>query len=228
MDLNYIVIFLVLVLSIIEIYEKKGKRFPPWVFQFIIILTISVAILQIIITNQEEKIENYSKNSGQFLKSESDAQVITYKFGSNVTLYGSQNQIIYGRNGAMWPGNCDKELLSSKIENNEFKISASLYDKDDNIVVKIESNEWTVNPKYMWDKNFDSNAFEVIDDKGNVEMQIEKNGTVVMVRGDFYCNGHRDIIDDNGIFGAKTSDKSMIRPLFRYPSLDHPSERIKI
>lgn len=222
-----IIVFLILgILGLIkEIQREKGEKVHSLIF-LIFIFIILLAIIQGIIKYQEDEKAKYSANSGLILEgiSNSNVQNITYLVGPTKVV-GFQNRTIFGKNGVVSISFCEDDILSTRIEYGKLKISSVLRDKDGHIVARILSNEWTVNPKFMWDKNFDNEAFEVIDDKNNIILQVLLYGDTVRIRGDFYCSGNRIFIDDNG-WHFNPSKKLSIEPIFKYPSIDHPGERI--
>jgi len=223
MSFDYLLIIVLLISAIISlINEKKSEKekiIPNWIIVFLIII---VAIIQGYNIYQEEQMEKYSAGTGSLALSESEFQNLTYIIGSN-KISGVQNRTLFGRDG-VYDLFCDKEIISTRIVEGELKVSAFLYDENDNVIARIVSNEWTVNPKFMWDKNFDTEGFEIVDDKLNALLQIEKHGNVVELRGDFYCNGIRFFIDDGGIM-TNPKEGLTIKPMFRYPAVKYPGER---
>ena len=221
---DYLLIILIFFSAILTwINENKREDsplIPSWIFLFIIIL---VVIIQGNLIYQKDQMEKHSAETGLLAINDSEFQNIIYKIGSNEFI-GFQNQTIIGRDGK-FSVPCDKEILSTKIVEDKLKISSFLYDENGHIIAKIVSNEWTVNPKFMFDKNFDTDGFEVIDDKDNVILQIEKHGNVVEIRGDFYCNGMKIYINDTQIT-INTKEESTIIPMFRYPAINYHGERI--
>jgi len=227
---DYILLILLLISSIIgliiEMRREKGGKIPGWIFYIIFIVIILSAIIQVYNITLKENEEKYSANSGTLSVSASNNEKITYLLGT-VTITGFQNVNIFGGKTSGAFGGCDINVLSSQIENGTLKINALLYDKDGNIAVKIVSNEWTVNPKFMWDKNFDNNGFEIVDDKDNIILQIVLvSGNVIRINGDFYCGGMEYFINNKGVIINPGDEKSTVEPIFKYPAINHPGERI--
>jgi len=77
---------------------------------------------------------------------------------------GSQGQSLLGMFG-------DNELVIS-IERGRLKVSTKIRDTHGELVAEIIGNEWKLRNQNLWDRNYDKNALEVRDGKGDVVLQI--------------------------------------------------------
>ena len=114
------------------------------------------------------------------------------------------------------------------------KISTIIRDKEGKILVKLDRNEWQVNPNKIYDKNFDKTAVEVINEEGEVILQAFFDGEGVQFAGIFYQeDGWRIALgpseDGNGVIEKRPPGEKIqasFKPIFRYRSEEHPGERI--
>jgi len=63
--------------------------------------------------------------------------------------------------------------LSLKIVDGKLLVSASVFDETGKFVCKIVDNEWIVNQNNYFERNYDDNGVEVIDQKGNVVLSAD-------------------------------------------------------
>ena len=115
-------------------------------------------------------------------------------------------------------------------EEGKLKVSATVRDKDGKIIAIIKGNEWTVPPQaQIVDKNFDDNAFEVIDAYNRVVMQVSMVGECALLSGVFYKeDGSAAIVANGGVYIAPPGESipyDILKPIFLYPSDRHLGER---
>lgn len=65
----------------------------------------------------------------------------------------------------------DNELVIS-IEKGRLKLSTQIRDTHGELVAEIIGNEWKLRKENLWDRNYDKNALEVRDAKGDVVLQV--------------------------------------------------------
>jgi len=122
-----------------------------------------------------------------------------------------------------------------KLENGYIKVSATVRDEDGKYLAGITDNNWdTTIPPTILDKNFDKNAFEVVDSYKKVVLQVNFVGKYANISGIFYGrNGSAMVLSNGGMeIGPATliiPDKThnIIEPIFVYPSKNHLGERVK-
>lgn len=79
-------------------------------------------------------------------------------------------------------------------EDEHVKMNAVIRDSSGNILARLAGNEWQVNLKHTFDRNYDTNGIEVLDERGDVIMQAD-------VRGHETMNGVRHLaVSFCGIF----------------------------
>ncbi len=131
------------------------------------------------------------------------------------------------------------------IDSNELKVSALIRDKSGGIITKLEANEWQVNPNKIFDRNFDDKGVEVINNEGDVILQVDVKGyeklpdgseaVVVKFKGVFtHADGWRFILggyENTTIFmqtiaPSLSEQRVLFDKIFKYPSELHPGERL--
>lgn len=235
MNLNYIIIILVFFLAIIELAKDKyfEGKVPSWLIFLIIILLLSAAMINIVITKQEEEEKKYSKYSG-LISGELKNKSIIYP----VINFGGAKFVLTGGSNALPFKHLGKPIIDDPIEvwieNNELKISAVVRDESGKIMSKLKANEWQVNPNNVLDRNFDKNAVEVINEKGEVILQADFNGKEVNFAGIFTRqDGWKVAVGpapsgEGGMFVFTPPNEDIkvsFNKIFRYPSEQHPGER---
>lgn len=224
MNLNYVIIILGLILAII--YFTKDKylegKIPDWLFLVVIIILLATAVTNVYITQQEEEKEKYSEYSG----------VISGELKNKSIAYPS---IKLGTAKLVWQGPEGEPIfligndpIRVWIEEGELKISTVIRNEDGKIIARLEANEWQVNPNLIFDRNFDKEAVEVINEKGEVILQAEFDGESVQFAGIFYReDGWRIALGYNIIESRPPSERiqASFEPIFKYPSKNHPGER---
>jgi hypothetical protein len=137
-------------------------------------------------------------------------------------------------------------VFKAWIENNQVYINTDVVDSTGALIARIIKNEWAINPSKRWDKNFDDNGLEVIDNGGNVVFQIDIIQNKIRLQGMFYnMRGDATIISDmplgptrrktvtqtwmNEGYPFPLSPQIMlkdIKPNFKYPSKLNKGERV--
>jgi len=232
MNLNYVIIILVFILAIIELAKDryfKGKV-PSWLIILIIVLLLFTAVINIYVTKQEEEKEKYSKSSGMIsgeLKNKSIIYPVIKLGGAKFVWKGQLGEPIF------LIGN---DPLKVWIEEDQLKISTMIRGKNGNIIAKLDANEWQVtdDPNLKWDRNFDERGVEIINEKGEVVLQVQFDGESVQFAGIFYREdgwkvalGPSDM-DRGGVIEIKPPNEKItvsFEPLFKYPSERHHGER---
>jgi hypothetical protein len=109
-------------------------------------------------------------------------------------------------------------------ENNRLMFDVAVHDEDGKLICSIVRNEWRFNPDGNYDRNYDINAFEIIDSDGIPLLQIQfKEVNQVYFGGYVPKKGQYDIYTPNGTIYAidKETAKAEVRRIFMYPSSDN-------
>lgn len=119
------------------------------------------------------------------------------------------------------------------------KVSTTIYDSKGRLVAELVNNEWQMNKKASFDRNFTDEALEVRDLSGDIILQVRLLEDCVQLQGKCYgpngkgvaiYRGVRANGNPNGIIettgGKHTRLMAKIVPVFRYPSKMYLGERL--
>jgi len=222
LNLNYLLVFFSTIVAILLLIYRKyfKKKMPNWLFTVILIFLIGSLGTNVYIIWQEEEMKKYSRYSGEISGTE-DIVYPSIKLGTAEFVWtGPEGEpmIVIGN-----------DSIKVWIEDEELKISTVIRDEDGKIIAKLEANEWQVNPNLIFDRNFDTKAVEVINQKGEIVLQAEFDGESVLFAGVFYReDGWRVALGYNVIEIRPPGEpiQTTFPPMFKYPSELHPGERI--
>jgi hypothetical protein len=131
--------------------------------------------------------------------------------------------------------------LRLEMGDDGIEISTVIRDRNDRLVVQVDKNHWFVPPNASTDKNYTDDALEVKDEGGHVVFQTHILSDRIQLRGEWHdafgggvqigeCQLSEKIGGCIRVFGPnlpeKTS-KTLIDPIFEYPSIDHWGEFLK-
>lgn len=117
------------------------------------------------------------------------------------------------------------------------QLGLKLYNKRGALVAEIDGNRWFVKRELLYDLNFDSEAIEVRDEEGDIQLQIvfyENMIQLSMVNyraglGGTYWGASEKGPNGGGYMGPVLENgKSPVKipPLFKYPSVEFRGERL--
>jgi len=129
--------------------------------------------------------------------------------------------------------------ITITLKNESIVVSADFRSLDGEIVAKIVENEWQINPGNKFDRNYDDNAFEVIDNDLITKFQIDFTDIYnIRIGGSFISNGSLYAFLPNGqslFLGLNGRPKEEliritdnIETLFLYPSENHFGKRREV
>jgi len=192
---------------------------PNWLFVGTFMFIVAILGTNLLIIWQEGEMEKYSRHSGE-ISGTKDIVYPSIKLGTAELVWkgpAGEPMIVIGN-----------DSIKVWIEDGELKISTVIRDEDGKIIAKLEANEWQVNPNLIFDRNFDTKAVEVINQKGEVVLQAEFDGESVLFAGVFYReDGWRVALGYNIIEMRPPGEPLQMSfpPMFKYPSENHPGER---
>ncbi len=164
------------------------KDAPGWSKTLIIVLVAASVTVGVFALREEARKKRLTKYAG-VLKGPSLAIVSTaqgtypkLKVGNSntfLTWQGPKGEAlirVFDDNGlTIW---AERTLLRrwwkflTPTEIVQLKVSTKLRDTHGELVAEIIGNEWKLRKENLWDRNYDNNALEVRDDKGDVVLQI--------------------------------------------------------
>lgn len=118
-------------------------------------------------------------------------------------------------------------------------VSTEITDKDGVVIAALSQNEWKVAPPHAWDRNYNSNTLEVLNDKREVVLQVRLVSNEVQIQGAWWVdfgppNGLTRVVirksprPEGGaefvLNPKEKSDEGKIQPIFEYPSEFHFGE----
>jgi hypothetical protein len=113
------------------------------------------------------------------------------------------------------------------VENGQLMISAVVRDKSGSVLATINGNEWdTASRPAIYDRNFDKNAVEVIDNYGKIVLQVNMVGENASVVGVFYGDNGTVLTIARGNITTEEIPLNVDR-IFVYPSELHKGERVQ-
>ncbi|MBE9465513.1 hypothetical protein ACFP1I_22245 [Dyadobacter subterraneus] len=163
------------------------------------------------------------------------------KFGFNPRL-SKEARIYLGKGAISIPSdglnlqNEDKDggsiFIKLRYGKDELLISMKVLDTSGNVIVEIDDNYWRPNPNFTSKRNYDDFGFEVMDNQGNIAMNIDQIGNDVTVQGILaLSNGSVMVASDDGTTiylkedFQKQTKKFKIRQLFEYTGKNYLGKR---
>jgi hypothetical protein len=122
------------------------------------------------------------------------------------------------------------------IENNEIKVSTLIRNEKGELIGELEANQWMLNKDKRLDRNFDNKSVEILDNEGQVVLQLYYDGEKANFQGvirDENGSGVLFVIDElvntSNIIVLAKGEKApkKIKRMFRYPSDLHKGEKVK-
>ena len=156
-----------------------------------------------------------------------DAKQFQVAFGGNVkSVARGEHAVLFGGGSSSIGISGEPAFLTVYIQDGKLVVDASL--KDNTILVANEFSKGNT----KWDRNFDKDAFEVVDENGTPMLQIVYvTDEQIYINGVFQGRKGLYFVSPEGLF--KTPDKLEdvkgypLAPIFRYPSNKNQGKRIK-
>jgi len=251
MRLRIIIIIVSAIAAIVAfiINRINPKKVPLIITIVFIVILLFTAALEIIENKRQSTKETTEKYAG-VLKSRSFVLISSDpRTFPAIEIADTGLKFVFG-------GGVDENFISRVLEDNNFKIeiedgqikvSMVIRDKEGNVVTIINKNEWKMNPGKLFDRNFSENALEIIDQKGEIILQVRLLGNCVQLQGKFYSSKDtyksglklgKDVIgieigrfSEKGNYpggihflGRDTPSSLLNKPIFKYPSELHIGE----
>ena len=129
--------------------------------------------------------------------------------------------------------------ITMTLKDDSILVSADFRSFDGKIVAQIISNEWHINPNNYFDRNYDENGLEIIDQDGITKFQIDYTDLYnIRIGGSFISNGSVCAFLPSGqsiFLGIKDKSKeeliglgNKIETLFLYPSKNNFGKRREV
>lgn len=138
----------------------------------------------------------------------------------------------------------NESLLSVEIYEGKLELSVKLYDKNDNLVAKVERNEWVSGDALPWDIESRYQWLKIRRKIGDVQLEIDARKFPIEITADIWKNGNSFQISSNDLIFNGLSGrlqnigfyKCQIGGVFKVDTLKNtmtigprvPKERIKV
>lgn len=147
----------------------------------------------------------------------------------------SESQVLIGAPDGKILGLDEEVGLAVSEKDGEVKLSFKIRNKNGELVAEMVDNEWELNRRNFYKRNFDNSAIEVIDNQGDVIFQIELMHDRIKLQGKLYSKTGLGIAFFSNEkccstirgFDSTNANEIHIRPIFKYPSDRHFGERVK-
>lgn len=152
--------------------------------------------------------------------------VFRVEFGNNTMHINRRllaEQFPFGRAAGFFP-EANIPLSIYFNDDGSMLVNATIYDKAGNILGRIEKNEFALVSENL-DRNWDTSAFEIVDETRNPLFQIERTSdNSLNLRGIFNTTtGDSFQATANGVF--VNAEIQRVAPLFAYPSTTNLNKR---
>jgi hypothetical protein len=112
-------------------------------------------------------------------------------------------------------------------EQGNIMLSMLVRDRSGNVIVKIDKNSWHVVPQMSFDKNYSSDALEILDARSRVVLQVQLLTNGIRIGGEWYDEqggSMRISADPQTTNDPGFHNNNAIPHWFKYPSKAHWSE----
>jgi hypothetical protein len=231
--MGYSLIIIGLILGFTNWFKPEK---PKLVLNIIIILLLIVgAMIEALNIWRQNKNTANLKFSGTF-SSKAEKRDVNPKFE-----FGNSGAILELSNLQLEPlaGFLEENNLTLSVDSGRLEVSTLVRDADGRIIAQIVKNDWKLNTNKIFDRNYQKDALEVINERGEVVLQIKLIRNKVSLQGLFYDSKGNGILvaerERNGemygfieILGPGHLRPSYsIKPIFEYPSDQHLGKLIK-
>lgn len=223
----------------------KPENMPVWFKIVAVVLLTTCAAVQAFIEYNRIHDERKKARSGTLYPGSSRKKIpemmkleigwTPHESGSFFAFYGELSNIFASQDPTKQ--NIAQALNDMKFaydfDDQQLKVSLNLRNKEGNIVASINRNEWMVaqNPR-AFDRNYSKDMLEVIDEKGDVVLQVRVLDDVIQLNGVFYDRNGRGVAIsppppdkpnyvEMKMFPSNVEYRSRLKKLFKYPSELH-------
>jgi hypothetical protein len=122
------------------------------------------------------------------------------------------------------------DYLTVEIINGKVKVSTIIRDEQGHLVAEILRNFWKVSPSRTWDINYNRDALEVRNAKGDIVLQVRVLNDRIQLQGEWHpdgVNGVRLVKSDDpahpggAVIVGRLEDAPKIPAMFKYPSNEY-------
>lgn len=150
-----------------------NKEAPLWLKGAIVLLVVVVLTAQIFVVRAAVKEKEASRYSGVLqgkpitVLSANQEVCPKLKLGNSKTFLNWQ-----GPQGEPMLKIFEDNDLTIWIDDDRLRLSTKIRNKTGEMIAELIGNEWKVKPEKLWDRNYNDSALEVIDETGDVVLQV--------------------------------------------------------
>lgn len=230
-------VFVTLLLALVS--WSLRDDIPTWAALGVSTLLLLGALIQVILIVRErtdQKKARYSgklrRTTGEVIISADDHVYPKLELGDSGAIF-----VYAGDPGKPLFSFFENSHLTVIRDGNRVLVSTDIFDQEGHLVARLALNEWQVNPNVSFDRNYMDDALEVMDQGGDVVLQVRLVEDRIQLQGKFYGPDGRGVAFGKGTNAVgKTVGvmemtgpnnpvlKMKISPIFRYPSNLHLGE----
>lgn len=215
----------------------KPDKVPPSLTTILVGLFAVSAIIQVLIERRQAREDARSKYSG-VLEHKSKILLSPRKKALPKLEFGDSGSVLVwgGPEGEPIFKIFEDNSLTISIENGQVKVSTLIRSQDGSVIAELVNNEWKVNPRKSFDRNYSRDALEGKDERGDIVLQVILVEDRIQFQGKFYDSSGGGVAfgkmrGPEGIGGAIEITgpnhprlRLSIEPIFKYPSDLHLGE----
>jgi hypothetical protein len=238
-------------LALFALFSEQIKKPYGLIFSALLFLQFFVTLLEVYFEKEEAKKSATSgqlnptdkfSEFGKFGYEYDPSRPLNIRWGNSETFFVVDFHRWLGPEGAgdpsiprsiLYPVNGEEEYkIYVWLENGQIRLRMKLFNRRNQLVAEIDGNRWNVKREYLYDLNYDSEAIEVRNDEGNVQLQVvlykdlvqlsffnfSPLGGVAMGKG---SHGGLNVYN----FGLNEPSPLLIEPMFKYPSCEFQGVR---
>ncbi|GAB3042141.1 HNH endonuclease signature motif containing protein [Virgibacillus ainsalahensis] len=98
-------------------------------------------------------------------------------------------------------------LITIREEGNKALLNAKFFNRHNKLLAEIKDNEWIAyKNKELWDIQYSPGHLKINREKGNILMDFQINGDVIMLRAKMFFNGYKiDLQPNKTVFGENNT-----------------------
>lgn len=219
--------------------DRLGRKMPPRLLWAILILGVTLIVLPVVWVGtawlRKEATQTTTQATSTLVscsrtfidRSQVDpSQKVSFSLGKGGIHFGYTLSEL--ESGAKIPFYLDGPIpFEVRVDGGEFRVRVSVYGGGDAPPIEIDGIQFLVRPP-KWDKNYDGNAFEVVNENGDPVFQlICETPYHIVVNGIFPLpEGNLIWANESGVvFNPSRFEVFHLKPIFKYPSSKYLGQR---
>jgi hypothetical protein len=138
----------------------------------------------------------------------------------------------HGKNGSPMIQIGQDPITVERLGNGGLALSTAIRDAGGRMIAELNRNEWKVRPSLLWDRNFNTEAVEVRGESGDSVLQVRVLPDRIQLQGIWHTSTGNffELVKSpypqrpGGLAIFRSDQQIKIKPIFLYPSDQHPGE----